>query len=78
METAGNTVSAIVPTAEDSLPFRARIAWLAAAPVVVRLLSTMIAVLLPLAVGLSRMYRGMHHLTDVLGGSLSAVSGCAW
>jgi hypothetical protein len=23
METAGNTVSAIVPTAEDSLPFRA-------------------------------------------------------
>ena len=44
------------------------VAWLAAAPVVVRLLSTMIAVLLPLAVGLSRMYRGMHHLTDVLGG----------
>ena len=28
----------------------------------------MIAVLLPLAVGVSRMYRGMHHLTDVLGG----------
>ena len=44
------------------------VAGLAAAPVVVRLLSTMIAVLLPLAVGLSRMYRGMHHLTDVLGG----------
>lgn len=44
------------------------VAWLAVAPVVVRLLSTMIAVLLPLAVGLSRMYRGMHHLTDVLGG----------
>jgi len=44
------------------------VAGLAAAPAVVRLLSTMIAVLLPLAVGLSRMYRGMHHLTDVLGG----------
>ncbi len=44
------------------------IAWLAAAPAVVRVLSTVIAVLLPLAVGLSRMYRGMHHLTDVLGG----------
>jgi membrane-associated phospholipid phosphatase len=43
------------------------VAGLAAAPAVVRLLSTMIAVL-PLAVGLSRMYRGMHHLTDVLGG----------
>ena len=28
----------------------------------------MIGVLLPLAVGLSRMYRGMHHLTDVLAG----------
>jgi membrane-associated phospholipid phosphatase len=25
-------------------------------------------VLVPLAVGVSRMYRGMHHLTDVLGG----------
>ena len=44
------------------------IAWLAAAPAAVRVLSTVIAVLLPLAVGLSRMYRGMHHLTDVLGG----------
>ena len=44
------------------------VAWLAAAPVVIRVLSTVVAVLLPLAVGLSRMYRGMHHLTDVLGG----------
>ena len=44
------------------------VAWLAAAPAVVRVLSTVIAVLLPLAIGLSRMYRGMHHLTDVLGG----------
>ena len=44
------------------------VAWLSAAPAVVRVLSTVIAVLLPLAVGLSRMYRGMHHLTDVLGG----------
>ena len=44
------------------------VAWLAATPAVVRVLSTMIAVLLPIAVGLSRMYRGMHHLTDVLGG----------
>jgi undecaprenyl-diphosphatase len=50
------------------------IAWLAAAPVVVRVLSTVIAVLLPLAIGMSRMYRGMHHLTDVLGGlALSGV-----
>lgn len=44
------------------------VAWLAAAPAVVRVLSTVIAVLVPLAVGVSRMYRGMHHLTDVLGG----------
>jgi membrane-associated phospholipid phosphatase len=44
------------------------VAWLAAAPVLLRVLSTVIAVLLPLAIGLSRMYRGMHHLTDVLGG----------
>jgi membrane-associated phospholipid phosphatase len=51
-----------------SLRRLAVVAWLAAAPVVVRLLSTMIAVLPLLAVGLSRMYRGMHHLTDVLGG----------
>jgi membrane-associated phospholipid phosphatase len=43
------------------------IAWLAAAPAAVRVLSTVIAVLLPPAVGLSRIYRGMHHLTDVLG-----------
>jgi undecaprenyl-diphosphatase len=44
------------------------IAWLAAAPAVIRVLATLVAVLLPLAIGLSRMYRGMHHLTDVLGG----------
>jgi membrane-associated phospholipid phosphatase len=44
------------------------VAWLAAAPVVLRVLSTVVAVLVPLAVGVSRMYRGMHHLTDVLGG----------
>jgi undecaprenyl-diphosphatase len=44
------------------------VAWLAAAPAAIRVLSTVVAVLLPLAVGLSRMYRGMHHLTDVLGG----------
>ncbi len=44
------------------------VAWLAAAPAALRVLSTVLAVLLPLAVGVSRMYRGMHHLTDVLGG----------
>ena len=44
------------------------VAWLSAAPAALRVPSTVIAVLLPPAVGLSRMYRGMHHLTDVLGG----------
>lgn len=32
-----------------------------------------LAVLVPVAVGLSRMYRGMHYLTDVLGGVLLGV-----
>jgi membrane-associated phospholipid phosphatase len=42
---------------------------------VVRVGVVLLAVLIPILVGLSRMYRGMHFLTDVLGG---AALGCAW
>jgi membrane-associated phospholipid phosphatase len=41
----------------------------------VRGLFVALAVLIPLAVGLSRMYRGMHYLSDVIGG---VILGAAW
>jgi membrane-associated phospholipid phosphatase len=41
----------------------------------VRGLFVALAVLVPLAVGLSRMYRGMHYLSDVLGG---VILGATW
>jgi undecaprenyl-diphosphatase len=40
----------------------------------VRGLFVALAVLVPLAVGLSRMYRGMHFLSDVLGGVILGVT----
>jgi membrane-associated phospholipid phosphatase len=40
-----------------------------------RTLAIALAVLMPLAVAMSRMYRGMHYLTDVIGGALL---GGAW
>jgi membrane-associated phospholipid phosphatase len=44
----------------------ARTGWL-------RLLATALAVLVPAAVGISRLYRGMHNPTDVLAGALLAI-----
>lgn len=48
----------------------ALIAWAAARAGWLRLLSLALAVLMPAAVGLSRMYRGMHYPSDVLAGAL--------
>lgn len=48
----------------------ALIAWTAARAGWLRLLATALAVLMPAAVGLSRLYRGMHNPTDVLAGAL--------
>lgn len=48
------------------------IAWTAARAGWLRLLATALAVLVPTAVGLSRLYRGMHNPTDVLAGALLA------
>ncbi|MFL6164416.1 MAG: phosphatase PAP2 family protein [Jatrophihabitantaceae bacterium] len=53
----------------------ALIAWHAARAGWLRLLATALAVLMPVAVGLSRLYRGMHYPTDVLAGALMA---CCW
>jgi membrane-associated phospholipid phosphatase len=39
-----------------------------------RILAIAIAVLVPVAVALSRLYRGMHYPTDVLGGLILGVS----
>lgn len=50
----------------------ALIAWTAARAGWLRLLATALAVLMPAAVGLSRLYRGMHNPTDVLAGALLA------
>jgi len=49
------------------------IAWRVSAAAWVRVLATALAVLMPLAVGLSRLYRGMHNPTDVVAGALLSV-----
>ncbi|HET6209089.1 MAG TPA: phosphatase PAP2 family protein [Jatrophihabitans sp.] len=49
------------------------IAWHAARAGWLRTLATVAAVLMPLAVATSRLYRGMHYLTDVLAGALLAL-----
>lgn len=51
------------------------IAWHAARAAWLRLAATALAVLMPIGVGLSRLYRGMHNPTDVLAGALFA---CCW
>ncbi|HTZ44329.1 MAG TPA: phosphatase PAP2 family protein [Jatrophihabitans sp.] len=49
------------------------IAWHAARAAWLRTVATALAVLMPVAVGLSRLYRGMHNPTDVLAGALLSV-----
>jgi membrane-associated phospholipid phosphatase len=49
------------------------IAWQVARAGWLRTLATVVAVLLPIAVATSRLYRGMHYPTDVLAGALLAV-----
>jgi membrane-associated phospholipid phosphatase len=51
------------------------LAWQRAGSAVPRRLLTLLAVVVPVAVGLARMYRGMHYLSDVLAG---AALGAAW
>ncbi len=51
------------------------IAWRAGAAVWLRTLATAAAVLVPVVVAVSRMYRGMHYPTDVTAGALLA---CCW
>jgi membrane-associated phospholipid phosphatase len=51
------------------------IAWRVGAAAWLRTLATVLAVLIPVAVALSRMYRGMHYPTDVAAGALLA---CCW
>jgi len=51
------------------------LAWRAGAAVWLRTLATAAAVLVPVVVALSRMYRGMHYPTDVIAGALLA---CCW
>lgn len=46
------------------------LAWRLARPRWLRLLATALAIAVPVAVGLSRLYRGMHYPTDVLAGAL--------
>jgi membrane-associated phospholipid phosphatase len=46
-----------------------------ASSALVRGLFWALAVLVPLAVALSRLYRGMHYITDILGG---VILGVAW
>jgi undecaprenyl-diphosphatase len=53
----------------------ALIAWRAARASWLRVVATALAVLMPVGVGLSRLYRGMHNPTDVLAGALFA---CCW
>lgn len=36
----------------------------------IRALAVIVVTLVPIAVGVARMYRGMHHLTDVVGGAI--------
>lgn len=49
------------------------IAWHAARAAWLRALATVLAVVMPVVVGLSRLYRGMHNPTDVLAGALLAI-----
>jgi membrane-associated phospholipid phosphatase len=49
------------------------IAWHTARAGWIRTLATVAAVVLPIAVATSRLYRGMHYLTDVLAGALLAL-----
>ncbi len=49
------------------------IAWQVARAGWLRTLATVVAVLMPIAVATSRLYRGMHYPTDVLAGALLAI-----
>ena len=51
------------------------IAWRVGAAAWLRTLATVAAVLVPVLVAVSRMYRGMHYPTDVIAGALLA---CCW
>jgi undecaprenyl-diphosphatase len=51
------------------------IAWRVGAAAWLRTIATALAVLVPIAVAGSRMYRGMHYPTDVIAGALLA---CCW
>lgn len=53
----------------------ALLVWRSVRVAVLRALAIVVGVAVPVAVGLSRVYRGMHYPTDVLAG---AVLGCSW
>jgi membrane-associated phospholipid phosphatase len=50
------------------------LAFQRARPVLVRGLFTVLAVIVPIAVGLARLYRGMHYPTDVIAGALLSLA----
>lgn len=52
----------------------ALIAWYRLRPGALRKLLVAVAVVLPLAIGIARVYRGMHYISDVLGGLLLGVT----